>query len=103
MVLPCHFVYFLYLVYSVKHEYEGKWSEETRLTTCDPHAQRIVTSSSSPQEVEEKQDVIFSYDVTFQVTSLLLINMYDPVNVCGEWRVESVFFIMVGVYCRRAR
>ncbi|KAI5398311.1 Transmembrane 9 super member 8, variant 2 [Lathyrus oleraceus] len=24
--------------FSVKHEYEGKWEEKTRLTTCDPHA-----------------------------------------------------------------
>ncbi|KAL0297344.1 UNVERIFIED_CONTAM: Transmembrane 9 superfamily member 8 [Sesamum radiatum] len=53
--------------YSVKHEYEGEWSENTRLTTCDPHAKRLISSSNSPQEVEDKQEVIFTYDVEFQV------------------------------------
>lgn len=53
---------------SVKHEFEGDWkNENTRLTTCDPHAKRLVTSSETPQEVEEKKDVIFTYDVEFQV------------------------------------
>ncbi|GFP81461.1 transmembrane 9 superfamily member 8 [Phtheirospermum japonicum] len=55
--------------YSVKHEYEGKWVDNIRLTSCDPHAQRIVTSSNTPQEVEEKQEVIFTYDVSFQWAS----------------------------------
>ncbi|KAA3486235.1 transmembrane 9 superfamily member 10-like isoform X1 [Gossypium australe] len=36
--------------FSVKHEYEGEWNAKTRLTTCDPHAKRAVTSSESPQE-----------------------------------------------------
>ena len=63
-------VYFLYFLVnhvdecSVKHEYEGEW---TRLTTCDPHANRAVTSSESPQEVEEEKEIIFTYDVEFQV------------------------------------
>lgn len=52
---------------SVKHEYEGGWTEKTRLTTCDPHAKRAVTSSESPQEVEDKKEVIFTYDVEFEV------------------------------------
>ena len=53
---------------SVKHAFEGDWKEEnTRLTTCDPHAKRLVTSSENPQEVEDKKDIIFTYDVEFQV------------------------------------
>lgn len=56
--------------YSVKHEFEGKWEEKnTRLTTCDPHTKHMVTNSNSPQEVEAKQDIIFTYDVEFQVNS----------------------------------
>lgn len=55
---------------SVKHEYEGEWSKKTRLTTCDPHAKRTVTSSESPQEVEDKKEIIFTYDVEFQVGDL---------------------------------
>lgn len=52
---------------SVKHEYEGEWNEKTRLTTCDPHAKRTVTNSESPQEVDDKKEIIFTYDVEFQV------------------------------------
>ncbi|CAN7114000.1 unnamed protein product, partial [Brassica rapa subsp. narinosa] len=52
--------------YSIKHEYDGKWSEKTRLTTCDPHTKRLVVSSSTPQEVEPKKEIIFTYDVDFQ-------------------------------------
>nr|VDD34094.1 unnamed protein product [Brassica oleracea] len=48
--------------YSVKHEYDGEWSEKTRLTTCDPHKKRLVVSSSTPQEVEQKKEIIFTYD-----------------------------------------
>lgn len=57
-------------VNSVKHEYEGTWSENTRLTTCDPHSKHTVVNSNSPQEVEEKKEIIFTYDVEFQVRFL---------------------------------
>lgn len=52
---------------SIKHEYEGNWNDKTRLTTCDPHAKRAVTNSESPQDVEDKKEIIFTYDVEFQV------------------------------------
>lgn len=53
---------------SVKHEYEGQWSgNKTRLSTCDPHARRSVVNSDAPQEVEANKDIIFTYDVDFQV------------------------------------
>jgi transmembrane 9 superfamily protein 2/4 len=57
----------LNVIYSVKHEYEGKWDEKTRLTTCDPHAKHTVVNSNTPQEVEEGKEIIFTYDVEFQV------------------------------------
>ncbi|KAI3454010.1 hypothetical protein Pfo_010673 [Paulownia fortunei] len=63
--------------FSVKHEYEGQWSENTRLTTCDPHAKRTVTSSNSPQEVEDKQEVIFTYDVAFQESEVKWASRWD--------------------------
>lgn len=71
---------------SVKHEYDGKWDDKkTRLTTCDPHAKRAVSSSNSPQEVADKQEVIFTYDVEFQVMSFFLHTTLSLVtfgNVC---------------------
>lgn len=54
----------------MKHEHDGQWDENTRLSTCDPHAKHTVSSSNSPQEVEDKQEVIFTYDVAFQVITL---------------------------------
>ncbi|GER32489.1 transmembrane 9 superfamily protein member [Striga asiatica] len=63
--------------YSVKHEYEGEWAANTRLTTCDPHAQRVVTSSNTPQEVEEQQEVIFTYDVSFQESEVKWASRWD--------------------------
>jgi transmembrane 9 superfamily protein 2/4 len=55
---------------SVKHAYEGKWNDEKpRLTTCDPHTRHTVVNSNTPQEVEDKAEIIFTYDVEFQVRS----------------------------------
>lgn len=56
-----------FAIFSVKHGYESKWDDNTRLTTCDPHAKRTVTSSESPQEVKDKMEIIFTYDVDFRV------------------------------------
>lgn len=58
--------------FSVKHEYEGNWNDKnTRLTTCDPHAKHTVVNSNSPQEVDDGREIVFTYDVEFQVRSLL--------------------------------
>ncbi|KAL0427824.1 UNVERIFIED_CONTAM: Transmembrane 9 superfamily member 8 [Sesamum latifolium] len=63
--------------FSVKHEYEGEWNDKTRLTTCDPHAKRTVTSSESPQEVEDKKEIIFTYDVEFQESEVKWASRWD--------------------------
>lgn len=53
---------------SVKHEYDGDWKgNSTRLKTCDPHARRLIVDSDSPQEVEANKEIIFSYDISFEV------------------------------------
>jgi len=59
-----------HLFYYSNHEYIGIWSEKTTPITCNPHAKRVVTSSTKPQEVEERKEVIFTYDVDFQVRPL---------------------------------
>ncbi|KAK4404301.1 Transmembrane 9 superfamily member 9 [Sesamum angolense] len=48
-----------------------------RLTTCDPHAKRTVTSSESPQEVEDKKEIIFTYDVEFQESEVKWASRWD--------------------------
>ncbi|XP_043706856.1 transmembrane 9 superfamily member 8-like [Telopea speciosissima] len=63
--------------FSVKHEYEGEWNEKTRLTTCDPHARKTVTNSDSPQEVENKKEIIFTYDVEFEPSDVKWASRWD--------------------------
>ncbi|XP_073296609.1 transmembrane 9 superfamily member 9-like [Primulina huaijiensis] len=63
--------------FSVKHEYEGNWNDETRLTNCDPHAKRIVTGNDSPLEVEEQKEIIFTYDVEFQESEIKWASRWD--------------------------
>ncbi|KAI9106807.1 hypothetical protein K1719_022335 [Acacia pycnantha] len=64
--------------FSVKHEVDGKWDEKkTRLTTCDPHTKRAVVNSNTPQEVEEKKEIIFTYDVEFQSSDVKWASRWD--------------------------
>ncbi|KAL8149624.1 hypothetical protein AgCh_006578 [Apium graveolens] len=63
--------------FSVKHEYEGTWNDKTRLTTCDPHAKRTVTNSESPQEVADKKEIIFTYDVEFEPSDVKWASRWD--------------------------
>nr|GMD28830.1 transmembrane 9 superfamily member 9-like [Ipomoea batatas]GMD28832.1 transmembrane 9 superfamily member 9-like [Ipomoea batatas] len=64
--------------FSVRHEYEDQWNDKnTRLTTCDPHAKRTVTSSDSPQEVDDKKEIIFTYDVEFEESEIKWASRWD--------------------------
>ena len=63
--------YAYYICCSVKHEYDGDWKGNgTHLKTCDPHSRRLVVDSNSPQEVEANKEIIFTYDVNFEVISV---------------------------------
>ncbi|KAL5698961.1 Transmembrane 9 superfamily member 8 [Ranunculus cassubicifolius] len=74
--------------YSVKHEYDGEWNVNTRLTTCDPHAKRSVTSSDSPQEVEEKKEIIFTYDVEFQPSDVKWASRWDTYLLMSDDQIH---------------
>jgi len=53
---------------SIKHQVDDKWNGvDTRLSTCDPHASKFVINSDNPQEVETDKEIIFTYDVRFEV------------------------------------
>ena len=53
---------------SVKHEYKGTWKERnTRLSTCEPKWKAMVLNSDGPQEVEEGKEIIYTYNVDYQV------------------------------------
>lgn len=75
--------------FSVKHAYEGEWSEKTTtLTTCNPHAKREVTSSESPQEVEDKNEVIFTYDIHFQDSEIKWASRWDTYLLMADDQIH---------------
>jgi transmembrane 9 superfamily protein 2/4 len=56
--------------FSVRHEYESPYDKNNPdLKTCNPGRMVHVTHSLPPQSVEEGTEVIFTYDVIFQVSS----------------------------------
>ncbi|CAL0327170.1 unnamed protein product [Lupinus luteus] len=74
--------------FSVKHEYEGKWDEKTRLTTCDPHSKHTVVNSNTPQEVEENQEIIFTYDVDFQESDVKWASRWDAYLLMNDDQIH---------------
>ncbi|CAM8969451.1 unnamed protein product [Rhodiola kirilowii] len=74
--------------FSVKHEYDGSWNEMTRLTTCDPHAKRFVINSNNPQEVEDKKEIIFTYDVDFQESPVKWASRWDTYLLMSDDQIH---------------
>ncbi|KAK9100201.1 hypothetical protein Scep_023631 [Stephania cephalantha] len=74
--------------FSVKHKYEGKWSDDVRLTTCDPHAKLTVTNSDTPQEVEENSEIIFTYDVTFEESDVKWASRWDTYLLMSDDQIH---------------
>lgn len=75
--------------FSVKHEYEGEWKgDKMRLSTCDPHAKKTVVSSDSPQEVEEKMDIVFTYDVEFQESDVKWASRWDTYLLMNDDQIH---------------
>lgn len=65
---------------SIKHEYNGKWKERnTRLSTCDPITKVMVMNSDGPQMVEEGKEIIFTYDIEFQVCVDSQLELHDSI------------------------
>ncbi|KAL9314387.1 hypothetical protein ACSQ67_019839 [Phaseolus vulgaris] len=74
--------------FSVKHGYEGEWDNGTRLTTCDPHAKKLVSGSELPQEVEDKKEIIFTYDVEFQESNLKWASRWDSYLLMADDQIH---------------
>ncbi|XP_048501690.1 transmembrane 9 superfamily member 8 [Beta vulgaris subsp. vulgaris] len=74
--------------FSVHHEYEGEWSNTTRLISCDPRTNRSVTSSSNPQEVIEKQEIIFTYDVSFEQSEVKWASRWDAYLLMNNNQIQ---------------
>ncbi|CAI9760996.1 unnamed protein product [Fraxinus pennsylvanica] len=74
--------------FSVKHEYEGNWDDKTQLTTCNPHSKRTVTSSDSPQEIEDKKEIIFTYDVEFEESEVKWASRWDTYLLMADDQIH---------------
>ncbi|KAM1223925.1 hypothetical protein ACFX2G_043853 [Malus domestica] len=97
--------------FSVKHEYEGKWNDRTRFTNCNPHSKHTVVNSNSPQEVAEKQEIVFTYDVEFQESDVKSASRWDAYlrmsnqirwfSIVNSWMVVFFFSGMVAMIMLR--
>lgn len=57
--------------FSVQHKFEGTWNlDKPVLSTCNPGSMKYVSDKDEPQEVKEGKDVIFTYDVVYEVRLL---------------------------------
>ncbi|XP_062078429.1 transmembrane 9 superfamily member 9-like [Humulus lupulus] len=75
--------------YSVKHAYDGKWTEKTtRLSTCDPHSRKTVTNSETPQEVEDKKEIIFTYDIDFVESDVKWASRWDTYLLMADDQIH---------------
>ncbi|KAJ6406944.1 hypothetical protein OIU84_010454 [Salix udensis] len=75
--------------FSVEYQFDGEWrNENMRLTTCDPHARHAVTSSESPQVIEDKKDVIFTYDVAFEESDVKWASRWDTYLLMADDQIH---------------
>lgn len=74
--------------FSVKHQYDGEWNDDTRLTTCDPHARKLVTGIDPPQEIEDKNEIIFTYDVEFQESDVKWASRWDTYLLMADDQIH---------------
>ncbi|KAK4747074.1 hypothetical protein SAY87_026111 [Trapa incisa] len=74
--------------YSIKHEHEGQWSENTHLSTCDPQSKRTVINSNTPQEVEENNEIIFTYDVEFEESDVKWASRWDTYLLMSDDQIH---------------
>ncbi len=57
--------------FSVKHKYDGKYNaDKPALKTCNPGSTKFVSEADDKQEVKEKEEVVFTYDVSFKARRL---------------------------------
>ncbi|EFJ35060.1 hypothetical protein SELMODRAFT_165859 [Selaginella moellendorffii] len=65
--------------FSVKHEVEKSWNgpADTKLSTCSRDGKRRVGADQPFQEVEANEEIIFTYDVAFQLSPVRWASRWD--------------------------
>ncbi|KAK9825881.1 hypothetical protein WJX81_000620 [Elliptochloris bilobata] len=64
--------------FSVKHKYDGKYNaDRPELKTCSPGATKFVSETDEKQEVKEKEEIVFTYDVSFKPSEIRWASRWD--------------------------
>lgn len=64
--------------YSIHHEYKGPWdAKKPNFKTCNQKAKISLSNKVAPQEVEEDQEIIFTYDVSFTESNIKWASRWD--------------------------
>lgn len=67
----------LAIVNSINHEYKEWNGEKTKV--CAPGTNRFIGHGNGPQEVDTGKQVVFTYDISFEVASFLsLFSFFFP-------------------------
>ncbi|GLT85234.1 hypothetical protein SLE2022_034300 [Rubroshorea leprosula] len=74
--------------FSVQHKYEGIWNEKNLLKTCEPHSKQMDFYSNLPQEIEEKKEITFTYNVEFQESGTKWASRWDAYIFERESRLQ---------------
>jgi hypothetical protein len=88
---------------SVKHEYDLPFNKEKpQFLTCNANTKTFVDGTRPHQEVKENEEIIFTYDVTFQVYKVLdleKISMFCESQVTLFWCSQALLNgLLVGIH-----
>lgn len=76
--------------FSVQHKYDGSWNEDKPgLSTCNPGSMKYVSDKDDPQEMKEGKEVIFTYDVVYEVRFTISSNRSSSFSIRDAGNTDS--------------
>ncbi|KAM5547393.1 hypothetical protein ABKV19_001734 [Rosa sericea] len=79
-----HIVGFKVTPYSVNHEHKEWNGEEIKLATCQPSTNTSIGGSNIPQEIHTGEEVVFTYDVSFESSDIKWESRWDAYLYLGD-------------------
>ncbi|MCO5568870.1 hypothetical protein L7F22_022572 [Adiantum nelumboides] len=75
--------------FSVKHEHDKPMSKDKpQLSTCNPDTKQLVTGQQPPQEVKEHEEVVFTYDVKFEMSNVKWASRWDTYLLMSDDQIH---------------
>lgn len=74
--------------HSVKHTYDRWEDQKTKLSTCNPNTKTYVSPTQDPQELAEDQEVVFTYDVSFQRSEIRWASRWDTYLLMSDDQIH---------------